>query len=723
MALWPRDGQTVRSDEGPQNLPAVPAGDEVEPEILDGEVVDDTPQADARMLRIVQVVRVVVQVVQVVQVVRVVVQHERTKTAGRHLGYIPAGIAVVFRRTWDSRSTARYERYLRAAEQTGNHEAALDWEERLADFRRDRHQRRMDLLEYPLKVLLVLPKALTSILMLYAVLGMLLAIASGHIAEAAVPVQVTAHVVLLAGIAISVSYGPVLLALPWLAIAVLWHVGRTAGTGPAWARTSADPDANVEIDERLLAQALEAMRIPQIRDYLKQGLPLQFITPCRQEGRGTYAQIRLPKVPAEKIVRRRADFAAGLYRLPKEVWPSTGSEAAILDVWIADKGALAEGAGPYPLLEDGFTDVFKGLPFGKTLRGDPIRIPVIGRNTICGGMPEQGKSSAARVVAAGYTLDIRTEIRIYVPDTNFDFEVFKPRCARYIMGAEDEHIEAVLGELEDLKDELQRRGQLLVDYEMPEVTPELASAGIGLHPLFVLLEEAHVAIQHHKHGKDIGLLLCDIVKLDRKRGAHVKVSTQAPTKDSMPRDVTRNCTNGIAFAVGDHVANDALLGQGAYAGGHRATELIPGTDRGTALCKGFNGQRSEIVQVHFLSVARDNDQVTPLIDRALTELARVGRAVPGTGRVRRAETRDLLADLDAVLGAERVKLADLPALLRDHAPAWTPYRALTGVQIGDQLDDAGVRTTKVGNVPRLDPADLRRVLAERREALGGRRGG
>ncbi len=105
--------------------------------------------------------------------------------------------------------------------------------------------------------------------------------------------------------------------------------------------------------------------------------------------------------------------------------------------------------------------------------------------------------------------------------------------------------------------------------------------------------------------------------------------TQAPTKDSMPRDVTRNCSNGIAFAVGDHVANDALLGQGAYAGGHRAPELIPGTDRGTALCKGFSGQRSEIIQVHFLSVAGDDDQVTPLIKRSLAEMARRGRAVPG----------------------------------------------------------------------------------------------
>ena len=121
----------------------------------------------------------------------------------------------------------------------------------------------------------------------------------------------------------------------------------------------------------------------------------------------------------------------------------------------------------------------------------------------------------------------------------------------------------------------------------------------------------------------------------------------------MPRDVTRNCSNGIAFAVGDHVANDALLGQGAYAGGHRATELIPGTDRGTALVKGFTGERSEVVQVYYLDVARDHDQVTPIISRSLAEIGRLGRAVPGTGRARAIESRDLLADLDAVLGEER----------------------------------------------------------------------
>jgi DNA segregation ATPase FtsK/SpoIIIE, S-DNA-T family len=197
--------------------------------------------------------------------------------------------------------------------------------------------------------------------------------------------------------------------------------------------------------------------------------------------------IRLPiGVPAEKIARRRADVATGLHRLAKEVWLSTGAEAGILDIWAADKGALAEGAGPYPLLEQGGTDFFKGVPFGKNLRGEPILAPLDGRNTITGGMPGQGKSSAARAIMAGVALDPTAELRIWVPDANFDFEAFADRCSQYVMGAEDEKVEEILAHLRALHAEVQRRGELLVKYEIPQVTREYASRGVGLHPVVCL---------------------------------------------------------------------------------------------------------------------------------------------------------------------------------------------------------------------------------------------
>jgi S-DNA-T family DNA segregation ATPase FtsK/SpoIIIE len=320
-------------------------------------------------------------------------------------------------------------------------------------------------------------------------------------------------------------------------------------------------------------------------------------------------------------------------------------------------------------------------------------------------------------VTCGYTLDVITEVRIYVPDTNFDFEAFKPRCSRYLMGAEDEVIERMLEEQELLKEELQARGQLLVDYGVQEVTREIAHAGVGLHPVFILLEEAHICIQHKKYGKDFAQLLGENVKLDRKRGAHIKVSTQAPVRGSMPRDVTTNCTVGVAYALADVYANDAILGPGAHSSGHRATELIPGTDRGIALCKGFEGEaRSEMIQAYRI----DTGQVPPIVARAMAELARQGRPVPGTERGPLAiVSRDLLDDVAMVLAhrSGKVRVSELPDLLHNLAPSWGPYRSLTGVQLRERLLGEGVKTTNPGNVPTLDLDDLRKVIAGREDEV------
>ena len=113
------------------------------------------------------------------------------------------------------------------------------------------------------------------------------------------------------------------------------------------------------------------------------GWLLQFITPARPTARGTHAVIRLPAgVTAEKHRAVAAPTSRrGCHRVGEGCWPSTGSEAGILDLWVPDKGALAEGAGPYPLLDYGSVDVFKGVPFGRNLRGTPITAPIMERNS------------------------------------------------------------------------------------------------------------------------------------------------------------------------------------------------------------------------------------------------------------------------------------------------------------------------------------------------------
>ena len=635
-----------------------------------------------------------------------------------HGAYVVAGVSTVTRRAWASRSLTSYDRMMQAAQAVGDHATALEWEARKSAAQEARHGRRFDWIELPAKVIGFLPKAGIGCGGLLVVLGVLLAIAMKDPAQVVAPIVFIANVVRFVIVVVSVTWAYVLIAAPVVAVLALWTIGRRAAEDGdvEWLATSADIDMDIEIDETTIARALGALRIQQITDHLKKGLPLQYLTTARRDGRGTHAVIRLPAgVTAERIGQRRADLATGLYRAAKEVWPKTGTEAGILDLWIADKGALAEGAGPYPLLTEGVVDVFKGVPFGKTLRGDPMVAPVMERNTICGGMPGQGKSAAARAIMTGALLDPTAELRIWVPDTNFDFEVYRRRCSRYVMGAEDADIEQILEDLRELHAEVQSRGDLLVQHEEPAVTRKLADLGIGLHPLFALLEEAHIAITHRAHGEEISQLLVDIVRLGRKRGIHLIVSTQAPTKDSMPRDVTRNCSNGIAFAVGDHVANDALLGQGAYRGGHRATELIPGVDRGTAVVKGFSGERSEMVQAYFLDVAKGNDQVTPIVDRSLAELARRGKQVPGKDRPRAlAEARDLLDDLsEALVGVEaRMRLTDVVGILRKNAPGWDQYKRMTGADLGTHLARLKIRVYKTGNMPSVDPADVHAAVAK-----------
>jgi S-DNA-T family DNA segregation ATPase FtsK/SpoIIIE len=616
------------------------------------------------------------------------------------------------RRAWDASTMGVYRRQIRAAEASGDHERLSDWVDRKEKARQNRHDRIRELPELVGGMARVLVGTIAALVLLLLMTGLFVQLSgAGQFTSFVMGVL---NVIRWVFTALAVAWTPLWCAIPFLIVIGAWREGKRRGNAPGWLATSAE-NSDVTIDETTIARALGALRIPQITQYLKEGTPLQFLTPARVDGRGTHAVVRLPAgVPAEKIARRRADLATGLHRLSKEVWPTTGAEAGILDLWVADKGALEEGAGLYPLLEAGVVDVFKGAPFGRTLRGTPISAPLMERNTITGGMPGQGKSSAARCIMAGAALDPTAELRIWVPDANFDFEAFKPRCSRYVMGAEEEKIEEILEHLRELHAEVQERGELLVRYEIPAVTRELANRNVGLHPLVCLLEEAHVAIQHPKYGAEIAKLLVDIVRLGRKRGIHLIVSTQAPTKDSMPRDVTRNCSNGIAFAVGDHVANDALLGQGAYQGGHRATELIPGTDRGTAVVKGFSGQRSEIVQVYYLDVARDNDQVTPIIERAMAAVAERGR-VPGAGPALAVETsRDLLADLDAVLGDEPMRSADLPALLVRQAPRWLPYRELTGKSLRERLAaEYGITVPSTKNKFPVDPVTIRDALAAR----------
>ena len=100
----------------------------------------------------------------------------------------------------------------------------------------------------------------------------------------------------------------------------------------------------------------------------------------------------------------------------------------------------------------------------------------------------------------------------------------------------------------------------------------------------------------------------------------------------------------------------------------------------------------------------------PRYNKARPQLKRPAkRASRPVAPKRDAGPRDLLDDLNQVLGDSRVKLRDVISLLRNLAPGWEPYWKLTGVRLRDELQLKGVRTVNTSGVYYLDPEDIRRL--------------
>jgi DNA segregation ATPase FtsK/SpoIIIE, S-DNA-T family len=519
---------------------------------------------------------------------------------------------------------------------------------------------------------------------------------------------------------------PVVLALTpvgWLMAAI--YEGRDKIPGAGWLIRPDRDDADSWIDERMISQALAHLGIAPLDRFFKNGGELIYTIPARLDGNGTFAQIRLPMgVTADMVADRRDRLAANLGRAKLETWPTEGTEAGQLDLWVADKGKLRTGAGPWPLLHDGEVDIFDGVPFGRSQRGQILNAPITERNYLIGGMPGQGKSSAGRTLCLGCVLDPTVEIKIYVFASNPDFDPFTPRLSTYVKGDDDDAVRTGLIELRTLREEVTRRGKLLERYGAAKVTRKLASTVAGLHPIVVVFDEAHELFEHPRYGAEAADLSVKVVKKAHKTGITLIFLTQSPTATSIPKDLTRNCSNGIAYAVADHVANDGLLGSGAYRQGIRATELRPGEDRGTAVTTGLSTNRFELINTFYVPFDEDRDEIAPVIARAMALLAEHGRTVTTTDTLSNADQEpvvDHFSDIRTVLrGEKRVRTQVVLARLAELNP--TEYEDWTFHDLATALAEYGIEPAKSQGAKVIRADDINQALTDRHETSDGEGG-
>ncbi|WP_180685318.1 cell division protein FtsK [Streptomyces gossypiisoli] len=606
----------------------------------------------------------------------------------RHGAYVVGGTRILTRRAWDARTTARHERFMRAAEAAGQEDVARDWEQRAYIFRQSRHRRRMELLQLAINAPKAVAMGAAGGAGILLILGIMLAWASGDVSDVLTPIRTVVELVAWAAFIAGVVWDVALAALPWIALAGVWAVGRHRQAAPAWALPGDPEQRDVVPDENAILRALGNLSIAPLNKAIKDGWQPRWVQPTTRSGNGWHTQLQLPLgVTVEMIAAKKNVLAHNLMRKPVETWPTEPpTQPGVLDLWVADQGSLSGPVPPWPLLTEGTTDYFKGVPIAVSQRGEPIIGKLMAANYMVGGIMGSGKTSIVITLLLGAILDPLVVVEAYVMAYNVDYDPLKPRLRVLVKGDEDDDLRAALVALRNLRDEVTERGKLLEELggDATKLTRELALRDPRMRPKVVVFDECHELFMHKEYGKEAAELAIKVMKKARKVGITLIWTTVSPTAESLPRDVTRNTSHRLAFAVGDHVANDGLLGSGKHKAGITATTLIPGEDVGTAVSVGFSNKPFEVIRSHY--VARDPekgiDEVTPVVERAM------GLYEGQPAEAPTFQPADHLADIAAVLGHEtRMLTQDVLRGLQDRNPG--EYEGWTFRDLRRILDDAG----------------------------------
>ncbi len=612
-------------------------------------------------------------------------------------------------RAWDGLTWGTYRRHIRAAEIAGDHVQALAWVNARDKAKHERHAR---LRELP---------AVWFGLARMALIGVIVAL----IVVAFVDVLVGATG---AGGWFTI-WGWLFTALYWVCVIVGWlwapglagvlvailvaafREGERHGV-PMWVVSPeelATEGRDVIPDEGAILNALRNLGLTPLNQAFKAGWRPVFVLGTGRDGKGYRTQLQLPQgVTVEMINLRKDILAHNLVRLPVEVWPTEPkTQPGVLDLWVADQGSLTGPVDPWPLLKGGTVDYFKGVPVAVNIQGRSIMGRLSEANYAMAGMMGSGKSTLIITLLLGAILDPLVEADVFVMAVNADYQLMKPRLRTLMTGAGDHVVEACMNTLRNAYADLDVRGQALMEHGVQNVNREVAAKDPRLRPRIIVIDECQALFMHDEYKEEAISLAVRLINAARKYGLTLILATPEASSDSLPRKVMTVTSNKACFAIGDQQSNDAVLGTGSYKAGISAVGLEPKTeesngDIGTFMARGFT-PKPGLLRGYYLT----REQVAAVVARAMEARQRTPAAA------RPVERRDLLEDVAAVLGDEPKSAPELPALLRELAPGWAPYRKLTGKQLVVDLEALGVRVPSTDNRWPVRLSAVREALARR----------
>jgi S-DNA-T family DNA segregation ATPase FtsK/SpoIIIE len=680
------------------------------PEILDGELITEAEYAQRTGLHRLPVLAAAIRESDHPKKITTAVVSwvaRSTRVVARALYTVSQGHASWVRRALDALTYGPVREQIRLARLAGDREALAEWTERLVTLKDGRAKRLRALpttLAAGLRALWVMLCVLAGLLV---VVGLWLAFTPDSIGWDGWW-SLIRHLLDQTLTALSLAvHTSVWAALPTLLVAA-WREGHRAAAPPRWLYSPeerAEQDAEITAD--VITAALRHVKIPALTRYLSGGGVLEYVITPREQGGGTYTQVRLPMgvTAAELLSSAKVELLAGnLGRHRHEVWPQRekDTDARVLDLWIADKGTMDKPAPPWPLLTDGEVDVFTDrLPWGVTMRAEQITVGMLQKHWLVGATSKQGKSTVLRLLALGLALDPTVELHIADLKGDGDWSMFAPRAATLIEGSADEHAEATTEMLERGVAEVAHRYDAKRAAGIVGAIPREVSrrTGSGFHPIYLIIDECQVlyGAPHPIGGaKDDARAWRAAKKLhDQARAVNVHLlqATQRPDDRTLPARVREGAHVRCALNVPNHETAKMILADAADRGA-RPQDLRPGSDAGTVVATGEvedipNGQAFAIVRTHYVST---KDAYT-VIARATTILHRAGRTITTDQPVDPEPARDLLTDVATVLdGHDKLRSADMLHQLRAR---WEPtYGTWSAQQFATALEDDGVKVKK-----------------------------
>lgn len=625
----------------------------------------------------------------------------------RALYTVGQGHASWVRRGVDALTYGPVREQIRLARLAGDREALAEWTERLVKLKDGRAERLRALpatLVAGLRALFVLLCVLAGLLL---AVGLWLAFTPGSIGWVGwwALIRRTLDGTLTA-LTLAV-HGMLWAALPALLV-VAFREGRRAAAPPRWLFS---PDERAHLDAEITADVITAslrhVKIPALTRYLTGGGVLEYVITPREQGGGTYTQVRLPMgvTAAELLSSAKVELLAGnLGRHRHEVWPQRekDTDARVLDLWVADKGTMDKPAPPWPILHDGELDVFTDrLPWGVTMRAEQITVGMLQKHWLLGATSKQGKSTVLRLLALGLALDPTVELHIADLKGDGDWTMFAPRAVTLIEGSADEHAEATTEMLEWAVAEVARRYEAKRAAGIVGAIPREVSRrkGSGFHPIYLVVDECQVlyGAPHPIGGaKDDARAWRAAKKLhDQARAVNVHLlqATQRPDDRTLPTRVREGAHVRCALNVPNHETARMILADAADRGA-RPQDLRPGADAGTLVATGEvedipSGQAFAIVRTHYVSTK----DAYPVIARAMDILHRTGRTITSTEPGDGEPARDLLTDVATVLDGQD-KLRSVEVLHQLRARWEASYGGWSAQQFATALEDHGVKVKK-----------------------------